>query len=453
MLMQMCLDRSPADIAMALGYDERARARALVDVIGSTLQRHTTPQADSVDQQQLNELHQDLHWLYQQLTERLMSEGAATPAFAALQQAVQDREARILELNRQHQIRSASMIDPSTPFDLAALQQQLGTTTVLVSYAILGDELIAFVVTDDRVEVVRQLATEPQIEDSVNRLRFQIDALRSNRQPNGPHAQQLLNRTQHHLRTLYRILIAPLEPLLGTRRLVVIPHGILHYLPFQALYTGDHYLIEQREICTAPSASVLQLCLDRPSQSHPQALLCGVPDTYAPHVRDEIAALADHFQQPVVLLDQQATSLALRQHAPTASIIHLACHATFRPDNPLFSALHLADGRFTTRDAYTLDLHCDLVVLSACETGVSHVAAGNEILGLARGFFAAGTPALIVSLWMVDDASTTQLMIQFYQRMLAGDSPAQALRTAQCQLLEQFPHPFFWAPFMLMGRW
>jgi CHAT domain-containing protein len=133
--------------------------------------------------------------------------------------------------------------------------------------------------------------------------------------------------------------------------------------------------------------------------------------------------------------------------------VHLACHGTFRPDNPLFSSLRLGDGWLTVRDAYGLDLNCGLVTLSACETGVNAIAPGDELIGLARGFFSAGAPSLLVSLWTVDDETTAELMASFYTRLQAGDRPATALRYAQRHLLAQHCHPFFWSPFVLLGRW
>jgi CHAT domain-containing protein len=155
----------------------------------------------------------------------------------------------------------------------------------------------------------------------------------------------------------------------------------------------------------------------------------------------------------VTLLDGAATIAALRAQAPSADVIHLACHGQFRPDNPLFASLHLGDDWLTVRDCYDLNLHCSLVTLSACETGVNAVAPGEELIGLARGFFAAGSPSLLISLWTVDDDATAQLMIAFYRAFLSGESPAAALRRAQMEMLEAHPHPFFWAPFVLVGRW
>jgi CHAT domain-containing protein len=300
---------------------------------------------------------------------------------------------------------------------------------------------------------VRGLGHQAQVDAAVQQFRFQIGALNVGSEQMRRHLPQLAARAQHYLGTLYDLLLRPLADLLSERRLVVVPHQTLHYVPFHALYDGEHYVIERREVCYAPSAQVLRYCLARPQPELQRAVLFGVPDPQIPRVRDEIAAITPIFPNATALVDEQATLDALRAHAPTADVLHLACHGTFRPDNPLFSSLQLADGALTVRDAYELDLRCRLVALSACETGVSAVAPGDEIIGLARGFFAAGAPSLLVSLWMVDDAVAASLMANLYTRLLSGSSIAAALRAVQCELLRQNSHPFFWCSFALFGRW
>ncbi len=234
---------------------------------------------------------------------------------------------------------------------------------------------------------------------------------------------------------------------------MVVPHRALHYVPFHALHDGDSYVVERREVSYAPSAGVLRHCLARPEPEFRRALLLGVADEQTPRVREEIAALAPLFPEADALLDGQATLAALRERAPTADVLHLACHGQFRPDSPLFSSLKLGDGWLTARDAYTLDLRAGLVTLSACETGVSAVAPGDELIGLVRGFFYAGAPTLLLSLWTVDDEATAELMTDFYTDLRAGSRPAAALRAAQLRQMRARPHPFFWSPFVLTGRW
>jgi CHAT domain-containing protein len=235
--------------------------------------------------------------------------------------------------------------------------------------------------------------------------------------------------------------------------LVIVPHRSLHYLPFHALHDGAAYLIETREISYAPSASILLHCMQREVAPLDDALLLGIPDEATPQVRGEIEAIHSLFPAATVLHDDTATLAALRAHAPSASLLHLACHGQFRPDSPLFSSLQLADGWLTVRDAAQLPLRCGLVTLSACETGLNTVAPGDELLGLTRGFFSAGAPALLVSLWKVADESTARLMKDFYARVQQGQNLSAALRAAQCALLRETPHPYFWAPFTLSGRW
>jgi CHAT domain-containing protein len=267
------------------------------------------------------------------------------------------------------------------------------------------------------------------------------------------HLTSLTERTQKHLRSLYDRLLRAIEPLLGERQLVIVPHRALHYLPFQALHDGDSYLIERREVSFAPSAVVLQQCLERRKREFDTALLLGVADEHIPRVNEELQALDEVFAGVKRFANEAATTEVLRRESNDVDVLHLACHAQFRSDNPLFSAVQLGDGWFTARDAYGLKLNCGLVTLSACETGMNAVAPGDELLGLTRGFLSAGSASVLLSLWTVDDEATAELMTRFYGELARTKSPSAALRHAQVKLLQQHPHPFFWSPFVLVGRW
>jgi CHAT domain-containing protein len=463
-LVRLCLaDQGGRRSAEALGYVERERSRALVDMLGGVVRSPERPrdQFEAKLLARMGELRQQLNWFYSQLNRAASGEAGRGPeATLSLQAAIDERESEVSQIRRQLQQRSAYAGSPAaTPgaqvegLDIAWLQRTLAGDTALVEYFVLDGELLAFVVTGDRVQVVRGLGREEQIATTLEQFRFQIGALRHGAAQLAAHLPQLAARARHHLAQLHALLFGPIEPLLGERRLIIVPHHVLHYVPFHALYDGAAYVIERREIAYAPSASVLRYCCARPPAPIDHAVLIGHADEQAPRVRDELRALAELFPRATVLADQQATLAGLRATAPAASLLHLACHGQFRPDNPLFSALQLADGWLTVRDAYGLDLRCELVALSACETGVSAVAPGDELIGLARGFFSAGTPALLVSLWAVDDAATAALMQRFYARLRGGARPAAALRSAQCELLHEQPHPFFWSPFILIGRW
>lgn len=449
-MVRLCL--GTRRVVDALYYVERSRSRALVEMLGGATASIAHPRdAFEVDAfNRLAELRQELNWYYQRLGRAL--EGERHERVTELQTMVQQHEAAILELTRQIQQRGGNSI-VDAPFDLACLQSALGTETVMIEYYSLDGELLAFVVTADQVQVVRHLAHERDVEELVDRLRFQIDALRRDVRNKTHHAALLFHRVRHYLERLYDIALRPLVPGIAHRRLIIVPHRSLHYAPFHALFDGERYVVEQREVCIVPGASVLYRCLQPKPTHQEQGIFIGVPDVRAPRVRDEICAIAPLWPERVVLLDQEATLAALQHYAPQAGVLHLACHGQFRPDSPLFSSLRLADGWLTTLDVYQLRLSCDLVVLSACETGMSTLAPGDEVIGLIRGFLATGAPSVLVSLWTVDDATTAQLMTTFYTLLCAGERPAAALRQAQRELMQEYPHPFFWAPFVLVGRW
>nr|MBA3585642.1 CHAT domain-containing protein [Gemmatimonadota bacterium] len=149
---------------------------------------------------------------------------------------------------------------------------------------------------------------------------------------------------------------------------------------------------------------------------------------------------------------EEATVEALRGAAPGSGTLHLACHGLFRSDNPMFSALKLHDGWLTAADVMNLDLPGALVTLSACESGRSGVIGGDEILGLTRAFLGTGAATLVVSLWLVQDDTTAELMSIWYGRLRGGEKPATALRAAQLEVKDRYDHPYYWAPFVLVGK-
>ena len=456
-LVRLCLtDSGKTRVTEALCYTERARSRALVEMLSGSLAVRPRPR-DEFEAgllEQLGRLREELNWFYSRINrpeEADAARGAA--AMQALHDAVRERETRALEIMRQLQQRGGGELVRAEPFDAAALQRALGKETALVEYTSLDGELLAFVVTDESVEVVRDLAQEREVNEALGQFRFQLGSLRYGSARMREHLAPLTERARRHLGTLYDLLLRRVEPRLGKRRLVVVPHRALHYVPFHALHDGESYVVERREVSYTPSAGVLRHCLEKPERPFLRALLFGVADEQTPRVRDEIKALAPLFPDSQALLDADATLGALRAHAPAADVLHLACHGQFRPDSPLFSSLRLGDGWMTVQDAYTLEVGAGLVTLSACETGVSAVAPGDELIGLVRGFFYAGAASLLMSLWTVDDEATAELMTDFYTHLRAGSRPAAALRAAQLRQMRERPHPFFWSPFVLTGRW
>jgi CHAT domain-containing protein len=449
-LVRLYLENGQIDQAFEIA--ERARARALQDLLGAP-EGLETPRDDFERDLLLQRatLREELNWYYSQLNR---SNPTANPD-DDIGTAIQQRESAIQAIERQlHQISPTSPrpFAKETP-DLATLQAQLSPDSVVVAYYLLDEEWLAFVVNRQRITVVRNLGNQEALETALQRARFQLETMRYGQSSLNQHEALLLKRARYYLGALYDTLLRPLENDIGTAdQLILIPHRALHYLPFHALFDGNAYALEKWEISYSPSAAVLGYCLARPTPQWQQALLVAVPDEYAPRVRDEVEALVPLFPHIRILLDEQATFTALKSHAPDADILHLACHGQFRPDNPLFSAVRLGDGWVNVYDTYRLRLNGGLITLSACETGVNAVAPGDELLGLVRGLLSAGALSLVVSLWTVDDAATADLMVTFYQQLLSGKPPATALRRAQLAVMAQHPHPFYWSPFVVMGR-
>lgn len=457
-LAKLCLIEGDMRVVEALEFVERAKSRALADALAGRITLSTEPRDDFEAhlQAQAGKLREELNYLYNQMHRSVRGTVQVQEPDSDLERELLERERKLQEISRQLQHRGArgeNATDDQHQLSITQLQAALGADRALVEYTTIDDKLAAFVVTDRRVEIVRDLGSESETIAEIERCRFQIDTLRYGSTRVRNHLPTLTERTQKHLRSLYERLLKAIETKIGDRHLVIVPHGPLHYLPFQALHDGDGYVIERREVSVAPSAVVLQQCLGRLRHHFRNALLLGVADEQIQHVREELHGLNRVFANVKRFSDEAATTEVLRKNSVDVEVLHIACHAHFRSDNPLFSSLKLGDGWFTARDAYALKLNCGLVTLSACETGMNAVAAGDELMGLVRGFLSAGSPTVMMSLWTIDDEATTELMVAFYDELARTKSPATALRAAQVRLLNERPHPFFWSPFVLVGRW
>jgi len=171
-----------------------------------------------------------------------------------------------------------------------------------------------------------------------------------------------------------------------------------------------------------------------------------------PYIREEVQALRELLPKALFFVGSEAGQQQLQRYGKTAGKLHIAAHGIFRPDNPMFSSIKLGDTWLNLFDIFNLQLGAELTVLSSCETGMSAVWEGDELLGLARGFLYAGTPSLVVSLWTVNDRSTAKLMRSFYEGLQGGLSKSRALQEAIITVKAEFPHPYYWAPFVLMGK-
>ena len=445
---------------------EQARSRTLLERMAGLLEtQHAASETPELDQR-LNALQADLNAVYSHLLNQEISQTEESVPERSLYSATLQSRAVLLE---QEISRLRLQVSPTTapdlftrPLSLHSIQQHL-VGQALIVYYLLGDEIVAFVATHAQLQVVRRLSTRPIIESLLHRLHSQWERFRVGRSFIQRHLGRLEQSTMRIMQELYETLFAPVDTLLATLfptalsrtteplHLTIVPHGLLHSVPFQALFDGEHTLLERYMITYAPSATALALLQQRPAEPEMRALVMGVADPGIPAITQEVANVASHLSAAAVRLNEQATIQTLLAMAPTASVLHLACHAIFRADNPMFSALKLMDGWLTAVEVAQLHLRCSLVVLSACESGRGQSLGGDEILGLARAFLGAGATTLVVSQWMVQDEATATLMAHFYANLATGQAAAKALRAAQLAVKAKLAPPYYWAPFILVG--
>ena len=454
--LQIALDDAaghPERAAEVLQWLERFKARALLERLGNSAR-------PTLDDDAAEPLRERLDWIYRRQQRMVEDEGESPQALRAeaarLEQQLLERARRERLLGGEAaEAGAAGAAVPATPaavrvgsarLDVGALQAALGAGRALVSYGVVGDELFAVVVRHDAVRLHRRLAGTAALGQAIAGLRFQIDALRTAAGSSARHLPTLCERTQRRLAQLHAWLWQPLAAdVAGHGRLVIVPHGVLHQLPFAALGDAHGALVDHHELVMAASAGVaLHSLTDARALASPPgpalALLLG-DSSRLPFVATELGAVAAALAPATVVQGTGLQDADLRRTAAAADLLHLACHASFRADSPMFSALHLADGALTVDQVQALALRARLVVLSACETALGDPGVADEGLGLVRAFLMAGARSVMGSQWAVDDAATAEFMALFYGHWRAGAGLATALSRAQRTLRRQRPHP------------
>jgi len=443
-----CLLMSLGKPDHAFDYSERARARTFLDQIGNVRPNIHKSVSDQLLKKEA-ELRSELVLLEHALRQKRTQPGAVLNAgmIDSLATRLDDRRSQYMNLltslkliNREYA--SLRSVDSLTVFQL---QEFVHSDTTLVSYFVTEYKTFAFIITRNSFRAVEVPVEATELEGSVKWFRSFADL----------HDTELQS-----LRQLYGWLIAPIKQYLKTPMLGIIPHGILHYLPFAALTDGQHYLGDEYTIFYLPSGSALPF-IQKKSKPVGTRLLA-ISQSYAqgfPSLRyadGEVATIAKLYNTQAFPEDNAAKS-KFQKRGGEYSIIHLAAHAELNTAYPLFSRILLGAGQeysgaLEVHEIYNLDLSkASLVMLSACETQLGAQSKGDDIVGLNRAFIYAGTPTVIASLWVVDDESTSHLMKFFYIHLKNGMTKAEALRAAQSDTRMKYPHPYHWAGFVLTG--
>jgi CHAT domain-containing protein len=339
-----------------------------------------------------------------------------------------------------------------TSSSVEEVQQSLAPDAALVEYFITGNTVMAFCLSREKFEVLQEVCSRDALKKRFDFLEYHLARLSANPAEAQTRPKIALANIQDHLEALYKMLVQPIETFLTDRQsLIFVPFDFLHYVPFHALFDGNSYMADRFRISYAPAATIYRLLKQRPVEAAGPALLIGVPDERAPFIAREIESISSVLPKSRSFVGADATPDRLTSEMKQAQIIHIASHAVFRPDNPMFSSIQLHEKSLNFFDLYQLRTEASLITLSGCGTGLSSVVAGDELLGLVRGFLYAGATSVVISLWDVNDRTTADLMKYFYGNLAAGQCKSEALRRAMLQLRKEHAHPYYWAPFLLMG--
>ncbi|MCZ2836559.1 CHAT domain-containing protein [Modestobacter sp. VKM Ac-2985] len=443
---QVALELDSGDVLAALDAAERSKSRALSDLLARVHRRDDA----TGEAARTSALHEELMATY---NEMLREDPDLAPEARARRRAALRSRATATEVALRAERLQAPVADadpigaPVSARDLAA---RLPADLAVLLYQIVDDRVLAFVVAGGEVRSAEHVSDCGRVRPLIRQLDAQWQRPRMGGAFVARHGARLAAAARQVLQDLYAELVAPLD-LPDLPRLVVVPHGPLHEVPFHALHDGGQWLLERYQVTVAPSMSVLLSTMDVVPAGGP-ALVMALPDAAASQVQAEAVAVAAALPGARVHMGSEADVLTLRREAPGSAVVHVACHGLFRPENPMFSALRLSDGWITAAQLLEIDLTGSLVTLSACETGRTNAeGAGDETVGLARAALGAGAAAVVVSLWLVDDAAAAALMSRMYAELSTGATPAAALRTAQCARALAGDHPWYWAPFVLVG--
>lgn len=500
-------DHDERHVYEAFHYNERARARVFLEMIGNSLARRGPTQQTLSSKQEEKTLDR-ITTLHQRLRDPKLDSKTENELLDELTRIRETQRSAILVTKGQHQNYSQATLP--RPVTGEQIQAVLDSHTVVLEYAPVPQQTILWAITKDQFKAYK-------LEDREGAVLVD-EYLRTLHAPLMG-ADEIKKHTELG-RQLYRILVEPAEEIIREKRhLIIVPAGLLSYLPFEALIAPDteksrleiQYLIKKFEITYAPSASVL---VAQRATSVPNRLIHRLPlaafgdpiyraegpskndlvqDVKIANMAlrgldlrrlefagDEVLRIAQIWgvnrnSEHINLRDKATVDRVRRMDLAKYKIVHFAAHAiladevkrVFQPalvlsqtenDENKASLLQFSD-------ILGLKLDADLVVLSACDTGLGTLKNGEGIIGLTRAFLYAGASSTVVSLWTVQDQSTSLLMEHFYKNLKRGLSKAEALRQAKLEIMrskvnlkatgmrQDLASPFYWAPFILVGDW
>lgn len=472
------------DIDQAYELIESAKARVLSGELAQAAQRIDESLPDSIRIERAQQRAQ-ITSLYDQLDGETNQEKKEE-----VREKLRNKEFSYaaFENKLQQEFDQFKQIKAPEPVDLAEVKKMIEPGTVVLEYAVTNDQLLIFLISRNETFAKRISLGDTSSEKPLANYILEF------RQAIAEKKNEQMIKKQGQL--LYDKLIAPFEkPLANYKNLIIVPSEYMAYLPFEALYS-DNYLVSQYNIKYAPSMTGFSL-IPEPENNFGQTLLAiGNSANYQaadaavlPAAGLEVQQISKLVDQPKLLQDQQITEERVQSMLQQSfRYIHVAAHSFIDEQNSLMSGIMVGkanpdrlgmDGYLRSSEIYRLNIDSEMVVLSACESGMGQLIGGEGLLGLQRSFFNAGVSTVVVSLWDVYDRATTYFMKKFYQLLFekqenkswsdtwdswlrwAGWSSsipygykAPSIREAKLAMLQhpEYHHPVYWAPFVVVGR-
>lgn len=371
--------------------------------------------------------------------------------------------------------------------ELSELQSRLASDETLIEYSISDSALFTFIVTADSFEITKQDIHDLNLDHHIEEVR---NALKTN--DFGENSSEYYKRYTESAHELYKIFVAPHDKAIQNKKLIIVPDGKMAYVPFGVLikseansnrmnYRDLDYLIKSHTITYQNSATIgftiesagfsilssKSVLAFAPSYKGVDDSILYTERAYRdklyplPYTKEEVNNISNVMKGDLYL-DDLATEQNFKNNASNYDVLHLAMHTIIDDENPMYSKLvftqtndTIQDGLLNTHEIYNMNFNARMVVLSACNTGDGKLLKGEGVMSLARGFFYAGCPSIIMTLWTVEDQTGSNLMTNFYANLSEGLQKDQALRNAKLKYLETADplksHPYFWSGYVTMG--
>lgn len=466
-------------LEQAFAFAERSKASVLLEAVNrQQLRVETTGFTPIIQREQ--DIQRSIAAIEQEIF-YAQNEGRMDTIAPLRLQLLQDRE-RLNDIRDSISQRQENTIND---FQLASIQQQLlnDNATTLIEFFVGKQHIYRFLLTSSSIEV----ATIPLDFDLTNWITTLRKGIYEGHISNESLTAEQRDSLNKNYATYASLLYKKLIPTSTAQRLLIIPDGILGFIPFDALlseevldnyadFTNYQFLARQKHISYAYSAALLQYAQRTSKNTDNQQLIAFVPTYTYPESnavtsqRSVLLPLKFSLQEAQTIVDlwttgtliTDATKSDFWDKADQASFLHFSAHAAVNSENPDYSYIAFSQPTSALdekellyiNDLYASSLQAEMVVLSACETGIGNIDKGEGVLSLARAFTYAGAKSIITSLWQVNDNKTTRLMTRFYELLTEGHAKDEALFLAKHEFIEEGIdiHPYYWAGFVPIGN-